>query len=121
MASIFKIEQRCVGKIGELIVVIGIPYSFTRTITNIDFCIHSGIRTVFGHVGGDRHGCSSDRFSIGKMDDAIDQILEVVAIPYLDIDARASIAERGNVGRGKRGKKHQQHQENWLRFRVCFL
>ena len=53
---------------------------------------------MFGHVGGDGHGRSSDRFSIGKMDHAIDQILENIAISYLDINARASVTKRGNVG-----------------------
>ena len=98
-----------------MVVVIWIP----NTLRCIK--VNTGMSAVLRHVGGDGHGCPCDRFTVGEMNDSIDQILEVIAITYLDVYARVSVAKRRDVGRCKRGEKHQQHQENWLCFRVWFV
>jgi len=79
------------------------------------------VSAVPNHAGRHDHGSPGNRFTVGEVDGAIDQIFEVVAVSNFDVDLRTAVGERGDVGGGKRGEKHQQHQENWLCFRVCLI
>ena len=115
LGAVLVLEEGFIGKLRELVVVLGIPDSLGG------FEVNAGVSTVLHHLGVDDHRSPGDRFTIGEVDGAVDQILEVVAVSNFDVNFRTAVSERGDVGGGKGREKHQQHQENWLCFRVRLI
>ena len=115
MGAVLVLEEGFIGKLRELVVVLGVPDALGG------FEVNARVRTVLDHLGVDDHRSPGDRFTVGKVDGAINEIFEVVAVSNFDVNLRTSVSERGNVGGGKRSEKHQQHQENWLCFRVRLI
>ena len=115
LGAVFVLEERFIGELRQLIVVVWVPNSRRR------IQINTRLVPVFNGVGVHLHGRTRHRFPIGKVDGSVDEILQIIAVSDFNINAFIAVGKCGHIGRSKGGEKHQQYEEYWLRFSVCFV
>ena len=110
VGTVLDLEQGLVGEVGQLVVVLRIPYSRHRIRVNANLC------AVLDHGRGDLHGGTGDGLTVGKVDASIDEVLKIAAVPDFNGNRSGAVGKVGDVGCCKRSEHHQHHQENWRRF-----